>query len=79
MDLRFSIMNYLLPRLTNKAPKSVSKNSYPNASEASKNENQDKVESCEKVHYLVNLQIGETIFQKKAFHGIVWVPVLASI
>ena len=57
-------MNYLLPRLTNKAPKSVSKNSYPNVSEASKNENQDKVECCEKVHYLVNLQIGENISEE---------------
>ena len=58
--------------------KMVIKNSY--VSETSQNDNQDKVKPFEtSFHFLENLQTGETIFQRKVFQSIVWVPVAASI
>ena len=66
MDACLSIMDCLLTRLAN-----TETNSYPSLSEAYQNYNQDKIKPlgnlCEKVHFVVNLQTGETLFQIKRF------------
>ena len=77
MGFWFSAMICLLPRLANRKTggKKYSKHIYPNnVSETSSNEN-----SFGKVHLLVNVKTGETLFHKNSFHRILWVPPSTSM